>query len=184
MDTAYESMQAIEQALYLDSLGTGPGAEFRTNGKSLRSEKGEWWLSDETLKGLSIRNAEKDSCWTISFNGKIVFGNAKNRYKTKYTINARILPENAQGKNHYNWELSITGRRDEDDGFMAEFYTNVPLFLKWGSTRQHWNGFDGSVHMTVYHYGNICDEATLSYCLSKSNLDDTYSCRTSFKHSR
>ena len=170
---------ALEDALIYDNYGyyTQSTSEYKTGGKSLRTEGAEWTVkSYAPMKGIKI-SCLGENRWKLEFQGNYTLLG----YEYPTTITAQATLNNSAGSdegsgegsgagsgagawaNHNNWEVSFEGTRTERDGYACVFTSNPTLKFFKGYNNYGWNSCTGSAFMDVTKYGKKVDRCRNEY---------------------
>ncbi len=170
---------ALEDALIYDNYGyyTQSTSEYKTGGKSLRTEGAEWTVkSYAPMKGIKI-SCLGENHWKLEFQGNYTLLG----YEYPTTITAQATLNNGAGSgegsgagsgedsgagawaNHNDWEVSFEGTRTERDGYVCVFTSNPTLKFFKGYNNYGWNSCTGSAFMDVTKYGKKVDRCRNEY---------------------
>ena len=162
---------ALEDALIYDNYGyyTQSTSEYKTGGKSLRTEGAEWTVkSYAPMKGIKI-SCLGENRWKLEFQGNYTLLG----YEYPTTITAQATLNNGAGSgegsgagawaNHNDWEVRFEGTRTERDGYVCIFTSNPTLKFFKGYNNYGWNSCTGSAFMDVTKYGKKVDRCRNEY---------------------
>ena len=162
---------ALEDALIYDNYGyyTQSTSEYKTGGKSLRTEGAEWTVkSYAPMKGIKI-SCLGENHWKLEFQGNYTLLG----YEYPTTITAQATLNNGAGSgagsgtgawaNHNDWEVRFEGTRTERDGYVCIFTSNPTLKFFKGYNNYGWNSCTGSAFMDVTKYGKKVDRCRNEY---------------------
>ena len=166
---------ALEDALIYDNYGyyTQSTSEYKTGGKSLRTEGAEWTVkSYAPMKGIKI-SCLGENRWKLEFQGNYTLLG----YEYPTTITAQATLNNGAGSsegsgegagegawaNHNDWEVRFEGTRTERDGYVCVFTSNPTLKFFKGYNNYGWNSCTGSAFMDVTKYGKKVDRCRNEY---------------------
>lgn len=174
---------ALEDALIYDNYGyyTQSTSEYKTGGKSLRTEGAEWTVkSYAPMKGIKI-SCLGENHWKLEFQGNYTLLGYE--YPTTITAQATLNNDAGSGEgsgedsgegsgtgsgagawaNHNDWEVSFEGTRTERDGYVCIFTSNPTLKFFKGYNNYGWNSCTGSAFMDVTKYGKKVDRCRNEY---------------------
>lgn len=162
---------ALEDALIYDNYGyyTQSTSEYKTGGKSLRTEGAEWTVkSYAPMKGIKI-SCLGENRWKLEFQGNYTLLGYE--YPTTITAQATLNNDAGSGEgsgegawaNHNDWEVSFEGTRTERDGYVCVFTSNPTLKFFKGYNNYGWNSCTGSAFMDVTKYGKKVDRCRNEY---------------------
>lgn len=170
---------ALEDALIYDNYGyyTQSTSEYKTGGKSLRTEGAEWTVkSYAPMKGIKI-SCLGENRWKLEFQGNYTLLGYE--YPTTITAQATLNNNAGSGEgtgagsgegsgtgawaNHNDWEVSFEGTRTERDGYACVFTSNPTLKFFKGYNNYGWNSCTGSAFMDVTKYGKKVDRCRNEY---------------------
>lgn len=174
---------ALEDALIYDNYGyyTQSTSEYKTGGKSLRTEGAEWTVkSYAPMKGIKI-SCLGENHWKLEFQGNYTLLGYE--YPTTITAQATLNNGADSGEgtgegsgegsgedsgagawaNHNDWEVSFEGTRTERDGYVCVFTSNPTLKFFKGYNNYGWNTCTGSAFMDVTKYGKKVDRCRNEY---------------------
>ncbi|MBQ1647013.1 MAG: hypothetical protein II047_00855 [Bacteroidales bacterium] len=178
---------ALEDALIYDNYGyyTQSTSEYKTGGKSLRTEGAEWTVkSYAPMKGIKI-SCLGENRWKLEFQGNYTLLG----YEYPTTITAQATLNNGAGSgegtgedsgagsgegsgagsgagawaNHNDWEVRFEGTRTERDGYVCVFTSNPTLKFFKGYNNYGWNSCTGSAFMDVTKYAKKVDRCRNEY---------------------
>ena len=170
---------ALEDALIYDNYGyyTQSTSEYKTGGKSLRTEGAEWTVkSYAPMKGIKI-SCLGENRWKLEFQGNYTLLGYE--YPTTITAQATLNNDAGSGEgsgegsgagsgagawaNHNDWEVRFEGTRTERDGYVCIFTSNPTLKFFKGYNNYGWNSCTGSAFMDVTKYGKKVDRCRNEY---------------------
>ena len=166
---------ALEDALIYDNYGyyTQSTSEYKTGGKSLRTEGAEWTVkSYAPMKGIKI-SCLGENRWKLEFQGNYTLLGYE--YPTTITAQATLNNNAGSGEgsgagsgtgawaNHNDWEVRFEGTRTERDGYVCIFTSNPTLKFFKGYNNYGWNSCTGSAFMDVTKYGKKVDRCRNEY---------------------
>ena len=159
-DLVTENLDMLENALYLNRLGTTSGSTgFKTGGADLETPGTSWEVTREgNLKGLTLTHAAAADTWILQQKGDYTLGG--DTYATSYTLSA-VRKEAFEGaESHFSWVVTLEGSRTEQQGYSCTFVTYGAISYQAATTSQ-WRT-SGVLGMTVYKKGTAIDRATLT----------------------
>ena len=119
------------------------------------------YYNELDIRGVVIRKTDADSTWTLTRSGDYPINGVQ--FPTDYAITAK-MSVGYGGSNHYDWTLTLEGKRTEDNGFACSFSTDGPI--KYGSSfssYNKWNSIRGIILMFVTKNGEQVDKAILDF---------------------
>ena len=157
-DLVVDNLQQIENALFISERETN-SMSFDMGGKALTEEGAVWILKREnsSLSGLKITCKGKDT-WLMERSGDYPI--LSSTYPTEYSMT--VVRSKGEIESHYNWDVTLNGKRNEKEGYACSFSSDGPLKFTYvsGST-SNWSSCTGYLMMSVTKNSTLVDEACL-----------------------
>lgn len=112
------------------------------------------WASRFT--GMKIVKAD-ENVWHLNFEGPIAFDDQS--YPTIFAMSATRLNE----ESHADWDVTITGRRTEREGYYCTFESLGAITFQAVNTESGWDMLYGRLSMIVYNKDSKKDGCLLHF---------------------
>lgn len=137
---------------------------FKTNGKAIEEQGAVWTLkdSDKGFPGMKLSCLGND-VWTLEWSGDYKVGSSY--YPTQFVITGKRGSKIGKDTgSHYNWEISIEGKRTEDLGYSCSFLSEKLEYTGDEHTSfDRWSAVKGELEMIIYQNSSVLETWLVIY---------------------